>query len=116
MEIEAVLNDRLLTYLCADVTEPEPLMPSHPLYGWCITTLPHLEVEDDQMTDHTYCVSFVLREKSRRQTQLLQHFQSRWKKKYLTSLWEVHKATGTNIQTVKVGDVVLMHNNTPKMQ
>ena len=33
-----------------------------------------------------------------------------------TSLREVHKATGTNIQTVKVGDVVLMHDDTPKMQ
>ena len=55
-------------------------------------------------------------EKSRRQTQLLQHFQSRWKKKYLTSLQEVHKATGTNIQTVKVGDVVLTHNDIPRLQ
>ena len=79
-----------------------------------ITTLPHLEVEDDEITDPTYCVSSALREKSRRQAQLLKHSQSRWKKK--TSLREVHKATGINIQTVKVGDVVLTHNNTPKMQ
>ena len=27
-----------------------------------------------------------------------------------------HKATGTNIQTVKVGDVVLMHDDTPRLQ
>ena len=33
MEIEAVLNDRPLTYLCADVTDPEPPTPSHLLYG-----------------------------------------------------------------------------------
>ena len=59
-------------------------------------------------------MSSVLREKSRRHTHLLQHSQSRWKKK--TSLREVHRATGTNIQTVKVGDVVLMHDDTPKMQ
>ena len=26
-----------------------------------------------------------------------------------------HKATGTNIQTVKVGDVVLMHDDTPRL-
>ena len=63
VEIEAVLNGRPLTYLCADVTDPEPLTPSHLLYGWRITTLPHLEVEDDEMTDPTYCVSSALREK-----------------------------------------------------
>ena len=68
MEIEAVLNDRPLTYLCADVTDPEPLTPSHLLYGWRITTLPHVEVEDDEMIDASYCLSSVLWERSRRQT------------------------------------------------
>ena len=48
VEIEAVLNGRALTYLCADITDPEPLTPSHLLYGWHITTLPHLEVKDDE--------------------------------------------------------------------
>ena len=48
VEIEAILNGRPLTYLCTDVTDPEPLMPSHLLYGWRITTLPDLEVEDDE--------------------------------------------------------------------
>ena len=49
-------------------------------------------------------------------TQLLQHFQYRWKKEYLTSLREVHKVTGTNIRTVKVGNVFLIHDDTPRMQ
>ena len=48
VEIEAVLNGRPLTYLCADVTDPEPLTPSHLLYGCCITTIPHLEVGDNE--------------------------------------------------------------------
>lgn len=76
MEIEAVLNDRLSTYLSADVDDPEPLTPSHLLYGRRITTLPYLEFEDSELTDPTYYTSSTLREKSRRQTQLLQHFQS----------------------------------------
>jgi len=31
-EIEAMLNDRPLTYVSSDVIDPEPLMPSHLLY------------------------------------------------------------------------------------
>ena len=116
VEIEAVLNDRPLTYLSADVDDPEPLTPSHLLYGRRITTLPHPEFEDNKLTDPTYCTSSTLREKSRRQSQLLQHFQSRWKKEYIISLRETHRMTGTNLQTVKVGDIVLIHDDTPRMQ
>ena len=71
---------------------------------------------DDEMSDPTYYTCPTLREKTRRQTQLLQHFQSRWKREYLTSLREVHKATGTNLQSVKVGDIVLVHDDTSRMQ
>ena len=32
-EIEAHLNDRLITYVLSDCNEPEPLTPSHLLHG-----------------------------------------------------------------------------------
>ena len=32
-EIEAVLNDRPITYMSSDVSDPEPLTPAHLLYG-----------------------------------------------------------------------------------
>ena len=47
---------------------------------------------------------------------LLQHFQSRWRKEYLTSLREVHRTTGTTKQAVKIGDVVQIHDDTPRTQ
>jgi hypothetical protein len=34
----------------------------------------------------------------------------------LTQLREVHKSTGNNNQSVKVGDVVLIHNDNPRIQ
>ena len=33
VEVEAILNDRPLTYLSSDVTDPQPLTPSHLIYG-----------------------------------------------------------------------------------
>ena len=33
VEIEAILNDRPLTHLSSDVTDPEPVTPSHLIFG-----------------------------------------------------------------------------------
>ena len=41
VEIEAILNDRPLTHLSSDVTDPEPLTPSHLIYSRRIVMLPH---------------------------------------------------------------------------
>ena len=58
----------------------------------------------------------MLQEKVKRQTQLLQHFQGRWRREYLTSLRETHKYTGVTNQTIKVGDIVLVHDDVPRLQ
>ena len=87
VEIEAVLNDRPLTYVSADLDDAEPLSPSHLICGQCITSLPRQTVEET--VDPMYGVPQV-KEFAKRQSQLLQHFQSRWKKEYLTSLHEYH--------------------------
>ena len=35
---------------------------------------------------------------------------------YLTALCEFHRTTGSNTQTVEVGDIVLIHGDTPRVQ
>ena len=47
-EIEGTLNNRPLTYMSADVRDPEPLTPAHLLYGCQIVLLPHctLDISD----------------------------------------------------------------------
>ena len=112
VEIEAVLNDRPLTYVSADLKDPEPLTPSHLLCGRRITSLPHM-IMDDEISDSTFGVP-PLKEIAKRQSQLIQHFQSRWKKEYLTSLRKYHKASGTTKQQVQVGDVVIVHDDIPR--
>ena len=111
-----VLNDRPLTYLTSTTGDPEPLTPSHLLYGRRIVSLPHPDVEDDEISDPDFHSAEQLRIRVDRQGILLKHFQSRWRKEYLTALREVHRTTGTNEQTVKIGEVVQIHDDTPRQQ
>ena len=54
VEIEAVLNDRPLTYISSDIDDPEPLTPAHLLYGRRIISLPYPSIEEDELDDPSY--------------------------------------------------------------
>ena len=114
VEVEAVLNDRPLTYVSSDITDSEPLTLSHLLYGRRISSLPYITVDEDEIDDPTYRSARDVDRRAKQQALTLQHFQRRWRDEYLTSLREFHQATGKNKQTIKVGDVVLVHDNTPQ--
>ena len=92
-EIEAILNDRPLTYVSADLKDPEPLMPSHPLCGRRITSMPHMNT-DDEISDSTFGVP-PIKEIAKRQGQLIQRFQStQMEVRVSTSLRESHRRLG----------------------
>ena len=115
VEVEATLNNRPLTYVSSDVNDVGPLTPAHLLYGRQMTSLPHSHNEDPE--DPEYVISDTqMRKRLTNHARLQQHFQTRWKKEYLTSLREFHKASGTNVQNVKVGDVVLIHDDGPRLR
>ena len=78
--------------------------------------MPHHNVEVDEVDDPTYGETTEIQRRAKIQALLLQHFWSRWRREYLTALREFHHTTGTNTQTVKVGDVVLIHDDTPRIQ
>ena len=48
-----------------------------------------------------------------RQILIIQHFWTRWKSEYLTSLREFHKTLGKNEQSIQIGDLVQIHNESP---
>jgi len=114
VEVEATLNDRPLTYVSSDVADVEPLTPAHLLYGKRMTTLPHSYDEDPDDPDYVVSES-RMRKQLTNHARLLQHFQTRWKREYLTSLREFHKTSGMNIQNVQIGDVVLIHDDGPRL-
>ena len=111
-EIEAILNDRPLTYVSPSIDDFDPLTPSHLLYGRRITSLPHPDVEDDELDDPTYRNDVELRKNASRVAIIIKHFWQRWKQEYLTSLRMFNGVSNVAGNTkVKVGDVVQIHSD-----
>jgi len=122
VEIEAHLNNRPLTYVSSDLNEPEPLTPSHLLYGRIIDTVPHSATTEDEVTDEDFQeagskLHNTLSKKAKAQALIIQQFWNRWKREYLTSLRETHSANnGTTKERIKVGDVVVVHDDVPRLK
>ena len=75
--------------------------------------LPYLRCADDEVCDRDYNESDShARRRAKVQPLLLKHL---WRQEYLTSLREFHKTTENNVQKVKVGDIVLVHDDTPRV-
>ena len=89
--------------------------PSHILYGRMLTNLPHELVSQEHEQDPSYGEISRLKKAARFQSLLLSHFSTRWKQEYLTSLREFHRTSGNNDQKIKVGDVVLVHDDSPRI-
>ena len=112
VEVEALLNDRPLTYISHDLDDPEPLTPSHLLSGRRVTNLPY----ESYTVDELVIMNSVVSPRMPTQAMLLQHFTSRWKAEYLTSLREFHRTSEDNNCKIAVGDIVLVHDNGPRVQ
>ena len=115
VEVEALLNDRPLTYISQDPNDPEPLTPSHLLAGRRITSLPYETQTIDEINNPSYDEHSRLSKDAKTQALLLQHFTSRWKNEYLTSLREFHRTSGSNDCKIATGDIVLVHDDGPRI-
>ena len=95
---------------------PQTSTPAYLLNGQQIMSVPHPLVESDQVSDLTYQTNKDFLRKAKRDTLLIQHFRQCWCHEYLPSLQEFHKSSGINMVSVKVGDVVLIQDDNPKVQ
>ena len=89
-EVQAVVNDRPITFVYHDVNDPEPLTPSKLLYGFDVTALPHPVVDPDKLEDEEFNEHDQLNKALKRRSLLFQHFVQRFKSEYLASLRERH--------------------------
>ena len=115
VEVEAILNDRLLTHVSPDFDDPEPLTPAHLLHGHRIVSLSHEEVAEQDLKDPTFGNSTDVTRRAQLHAFLLKQFHSLWRHEYLTSLREYHRISGMNRQQIKPGDIVLVHDDTPRI-
>lgn len=113
-EVESTVNDRPLTYLSTDSSDPNPISPSQLLYGRRINVLPYPNDSSEnvkcEQSKETVNTNFA------RQCKLVEHFRNRWKLEYLTSLREYHRATGNNKNQIKIGEIVQIHDETHRNQ
>ena len=116
-EVEAILNDRKLTRLPMNVEDLGPLTPSHLLYGQRLTTLPCSKFMEEELEDPSYTpspsrTSASLSKAYVRSQNIKRTFIRMWNKMYLPALREHHQKTrGPIIQTIKIGDVVQVHDD-----
>ena len=114
-EVQAVVNDRPIAYVSHDVNDPEPLTPSKLLYGYDVSALPHPTVDPDELDDDDFNDHNQLSKVMKRRILLYEHFVQRFKNKYFASLRERHayqsKKRESRDQFIKVGDVVLIHED-----
>ena len=112
-EVQAVVNDRPITYVSHDVDDPEPLTPSKLLYGYDVSALAHPTVDPDELEDDDFNDHNQQGKVMKRHALLYEHFFQRFKNEYFASLRERHtyqsKKRESRDQFIKVGDVVLIH-------
>lgn len=114
-EVEATLNSRPLTYPSSDINDLTPLTPSHFLCGFRIMNLPEVKRDDEEFIIKETTPT-VLTNRVKYIEKVMKSFWVRWQKEYLTSLRQNHKIQKCAEQksVVKVGDVVLIHENLPR--
>ena len=111
MEVENILNNRPLTYIDTDTTE-EIITPNHLIVG---RSLPIYSNESIGLQSKvTGKLAFKRRVLYRQK--ILRDFRMRWEKDYLLNLRQNDRVTGEKqIRVAKVGDVVLIHGDCPRL-
>ena len=108
VEIEGVVNSRLLTYVYDDEESLSyPLTPSDLIYGRRITSTPNAAHYEVISTNQS------LTKKSRHHRHVLRQLTNQWRREYLIELRERSqvKSKGSNNRPIAIGDLVLLKND-----
>lgn len=110
-EIENVLNQRPLTYVCNELTEPESLSPAHFLFAGQKKEYP-FNFAEILIPDSTKVTKDLLLRRKRYQTRLLSQLWTKWRREYMLNLRNFHYfGTPDAKRELSVDDVVLVQGN-----
>ncbi|XP_064087333.1 uncharacterized protein LOC135201986 [Macrobrachium nipponense] len=116
VEIQSRVNNRPLSYINSDSMSPEPLSPSHLLYGRSIEAMPPVVLADE--SDPTYMDHDQLNKQFSLLSCIISKFEKVWKNEYIISLRERHYGSdrARELNNLKVGDVVLVQFESPRSE
>ena len=113
-EIEADLNDRPLTSISDSVDDHQPLTPSQLMLGHRLDSVPVAILDPEEEFDPSMFTAELLTRRQRNVQRVLHHFQTRFRKEYLTILRH-HATEAGEIVAPKVGDIVQIHDEGPRL-
>ena len=73
-------------------------------------------MELDELDEPDFGDVSDLRRQARAQALIVKHSWTQWKREYLTALRETYKITLNIEQRVKIGDIILVHDDTPRIK
>lgn len=111
-EVESSMNDRPLTYSMSE-NNPLPITPAHLIYGRRINATPQIDFDDDDFLPITHESA---NKRAKYMSNIVYNFWQRYNTEYLPALRDRHQLPDS-IHTepkIKVGDVVLVHDDKHK--
>lgn len=116
-EVEATMNDRPITYVGGTDDAPIAISPSLLMYGRRITPFPQLDFDKDE--DYNPKLLTLSQEtatrSAKRISELINNYWKRYLEEYLPALRDRDKLAADSKDTsAKVGDIVLVHDDTKK--
>ncbi|XP_068201703.1 uncharacterized protein [Palaemon carinicauda] len=114
-ELEAIINDRPLSYTSRDLNQLDILTPNHLILGRRLRSFPR-EVIDwkDETKDPLYGGNKDVGKRFLYITKKCDDLWKRREREYLTSLRETHRVGIRHESWPKMGDVVLIHDGGPR--
>ena len=115
VELEAIINDRPLSYVPGEINQLEVLTPNHLLYGRKLRSFPKEETNWEEIyKDPSYGQKEQVEKRYQYIAKVCSDLWKRWEHEYLTTLRETHRTGKQHDSWPRKGDIVLIRDEGPR--